>query len=157
MTPTEDRFDLETGLVLRAIGYRGVPVTDLPFDEGHGVVPNTEGRVQTAADGDVMPGLYVTGWIKRGATGGIGMNRICGQETAQAVIADFVAAAFDDPSTSRDDVAALVADRGANRIDLTGWKAIDAAEKSAGRATGRVRTKFVSISEFEAAATAGAQ
>ena len=157
VTPTEDRFDLETGLVLRAIGYRGVPVTDLPFDEGHGVVPNTEGRVQTAADGDVMPGLYVTGWIKRGATGGIGMNRICGQETAQAVIADFVAAAFDDPSTSRDDVAALVADRGANRIDLTGWKAIDAAEKSAGRAAGRVRTKFVSISEFEAAATAGAQ
>jgi ferredoxin--NADP+ reductase len=157
VTPTDERFDLETGLVLRAIGYRGVPVTDLPFDEGHGVVPNTEGRVQTAAGGDVMPGLYVTGWIKRGATGGIGMNRICGQETAQAVIADFVAAAFDDPSTSRDDVAALVADRGANRIDLTGWKAIDAAEKSAGKAAGRVRAKFVNVAEFEAAATAGAQ
>ncbi|MBD0861067.1 FAD-dependent oxidoreductase [Gordonia sp. zg691] len=157
VTPTDQRIDIETGLVLRAIGYRGVPVTDLPFDEGHGVVPNTGGRVQTAADGQVMPGLYVTGWIKRGATGGIGMNRICGQETAHAVIADFVAAAFDDPSTSRDDVAALVTDRGANRIDLVGWKAIDAAEKAAGKAAGRVRTKFASVSDFEAAAAAGAK
>ncbi|TYQ12050.1 UNVERIFIED_ORG: ferredoxin--NADP+ reductase [Gordonia westfalica J30] len=154
---TDERFDLETGLVLRAIGYRGVPVTDLPFDEGRGVVPNAEGRVQAATEGDVMPGLYVTGWIKRGATGGIGMNRLCGQETARAVIDDFVAGTIGDPSTPRDDVAALCADRGANRIDLAGWKAIDAAEKSAGKAAGRARAKFVSISEFEAAATAGAQ
>lgn len=157
VTPSGDQFDIETGLVLRAIGYRGVPVNDLPFDEAHCVVPNSAGRVQTAADGDVMTGLYVAGWIKRGATGGIGMNRICGQETANSIIADFVAESLTDPSTSRDDVATLVADRGANRIDLTGWKAIDAAEKAAGKAAGRVRTKFVTVSDFEAAATAGAQ
>ncbi|AZG48226.1 putative ferredoxin/ferredoxin--NADP reductase [Gordonia insulae] len=72
VTPTDDRFELETGLVLRAIGYRGVPVIDLPFDDVKSVVPNTDGRVQATADGDVMPGLYVTGWIKRGATGGSG-------------------------------------------------------------------------------------
>ena len=104
-----------------------------------------------------MPGLYVAGWIKRGASGGIGMNRVCGQETARAVIDDFIAETLADPSTPRDDVAAIVADRGAHRIDLAGWKAIDAAEKAAGKAAHRPRTKFVSIPEFEAAAAAGAQ
>ena len=152
VTPTEERFDIDTGLVLRAIGYRGVPVTDLPFDEGRGVVPNTEGRVQDAADGDVMPGLYVTGWIKRGATGGIGMNRMCGHETAESVLADFINGSIADPSTSRDDVADLVTGRGAHRIALDGWKAIDAAEKAAGRDAGKKRLKFVSITDFEAAA-----
>ncbi len=137
---------------LRAIGYRGVPVIDLPFDEVKGVVPNTEGRVQASADGDVVAGLYVTGWIKRGATGGIGMNRICGQQTAEAVLRDHVDGVLAAPQTSRDDVADLVADRGARRIDLDGWKAIDAAEKSAGKSGGRRRVKFVSITEFETAA-----
>ncbi|MCD2146637.1 FAD-dependent oxidoreductase [Gordonia paraffinivorans] len=157
VAPTEERFDIDAGLVLRAIGYRGVPVTDLPFDESRGVVPNESGRVQATAGGDVMPGLYVAGWIKRGASGGIGMNRVCGQETARAVIDDFIAETLADPSTPRDDVAAIVADRGAHRIDLAGWKAIDAAEKAAGKAAQRPRTKFVSIPEFEAAAAAGAQ
>ncbi|GAC83033.1 putative ferredoxin--NADP(+) reductase [Gordonia paraffinivorans NBRC 108238] len=157
VAPTEERFDIDAGLVLRAIGYRGVPVTDLPFDESRGVVPNESGRVQATAGGDVMPGLYVAGWIKRGASGGIGMNRVCGQETARAVIDDFIAETLADPSTPRDDVAAIVADRGAHRIDLAGWKAIDAAEKAAGKAAHRPRTKFVSIPEFEAAAAAGAQ
>jgi ferredoxin/flavodoxin---NADP+ reductase len=152
VTPTDERFELETGLVLRAIGYRGVPVIDLPFDEVKGVVPNTEGRVQASADGDVVAGLYVTGWIKRGATGGIGMNRICGQQTAEAVLRDHVDGVLAAPQTSRDDVADLVADRGARRIDLDGWKAIDAAEKSAGKSGGRRRVKFVSITEFETAA-----
>ncbi|WP_168703553.1 FAD-dependent oxidoreductase [Gordonia paraffinivorans] len=157
VAPTEERFDIDAGLVLRAIGYRGVPVTDLPFDESRGVVPNESGRVQATAGGDVKPGLYVAGWIKRGASGGIGMNRVCGQETARAVIDDFIAETLADPSTPRDDVAAIVADRGAHRIDLAGWKAIDAAEKAAGKAAHRPRTKFVSIPEFEAAAAAGAQ
>ncbi|WAC56664.1 FAD-dependent oxidoreductase [Gordonia sp. SL306] len=152
VTPSEEHFDIETGVVLRAIGYRGVPVIDLPFDDVNGVVPNTDGRVQVAADGEVVPGLFVTGWIKRGATGGIGMNRICGQETAEAVLKDYVAGSFSSPATSRDDVADIVSDRGARRIDMDGWKAIDAAEKNAGKSAGRRRVKFVSLNEFEVAA-----
>ena len=152
VTPTDERFELTTGVVLRAIGYRGVPVMDLPFDEVKGVVPNADGRVQAAADGDVMPGLFVTGWIKRGATGGIGMNRICGQETAEAVLRDFVDGALPAPTVVRDDVADIVSDRGARRIDLAGWKAIDAAERDAGKSAGRRRVKIVAVTEFETAA-----
>ena len=152
VTPTEETIEIDTGLVLRAIGYRGVPVRDLPFDEGRGVVPNAAGRVLDAAGGEVMSGLYVTGWIKRGATGGIGRNRMCGQETAESVLADFIDGSLSSPTSTRDDVADLVADRGAHRVDLAGWKAIDVAEKSAGKAAGRRRLKLVTITELEAAA-----
>ncbi|MGC4933972.1 FAD-dependent oxidoreductase [Gordonia sp. DT30] len=154
ITPTEERFDIDAGLVLRAIGYRGVPITDLPFDQGHAVVPNTAGRVQTAAGGDVIPGLYVAGWIKRGATGGIGRNRLCGQETAESVLTDFVAGALPEPTLSREDVAELVADRGARRIDLAGWKRIDQVERAAGKTAGRRRVKLVDIGDLESAAEA---
>ncbi|RPA57169.1 ferredoxin [Gordonia oryzae] len=154
ITPTEDHDDIDAGLVLRAIGYRGVPITDLPFDEGHGVVPNTEGRVTAGVDGEVIPGVYVAGWIKRGATGGIGRNRLCGQETAESVIGDFVAGTLPEPTASRDDVAALVTDRGAHRIDLAGWKRIDLAERDAGKTAGRRRVKLVDIRALEKAAEA---
>ena len=157
VVPTGDHDSLDASLVLRAIGYRGLPVTDMPFDEVKGVVPNDGGRVLDAPDGDVRPGLYVTGWIKRGATGGIGRNRLCGQETAEAVIADFIADALTAPTTSRDDVDAIVADRGATRVDLAGWKRIDAEEKRAGKELGRRRRKFVSVSELQAAAIDGAR
>ncbi|MGW8815919.1 FAD-dependent oxidoreductase [Gordonia terrae] len=150
--PTDQRVEIQAGVVLRAIGYRGVPVTDLPFDEPRGIVPNTEGRVLSAPDGEVIRGLFVSGWIKRGATGGIGMNRICGQQTAESVLADFVAGDLAEPTVARDDVAAIVADRGSRRIDLAGWKSIDDAEKSAGAAVGRGRRKMVTVTELESVA-----
>ncbi|GAB17754.1 putative ferredoxin--NADP(+) reductase [Gordonia effusa NBRC 100432] len=155
IAPTSDTFELETGLVLRSIGYRGTPVGDLPFDPIRGVIPNDAGRVTAEAGGDVVPGLYVTGWIKRGPTGGIGRNRLCGEETATAVLADFIDGSLVDPIKPRDDVDALVTGRGAHRITLAGWKAIDAAEKAAGRSAGRRLLKIVSVEELEkAAATA---
>ncbi|NMO04598.1 FAD-dependent oxidoreductase [Gordonia sp. TBRC 11910] len=155
VTATGETFDLPTGLVLRSIGYRGTPVGDLPFDAVRGIVPNDGGRVTAEAGGDVVPGLYVTGWIKRGPTGGIGRNRLCGEETAAAVLADFIAGTLTDPAISRADVADLVTGRGANRITLAGWKAIDAVEKSAGKSAGRRLLKIVTVEEFEkTAATA---
>ncbi|WP_044506840.1 FAD-dependent oxidoreductase [Gordonia sp. KTR9] len=156
VAPTDQHTEIEAGLVLRAIGYRGVPVTDLPFDELRTVVPNSEGRVLTEAGGEVIGGVYVAGWIKRGASGGIGMNRSCGQETAAAVLADFVDGKLSAPATARADVADLVADRGARRIDLTGWKNIDAVEKGAGKAAGRRRLKLVRLTDLETAATGDA-
>lgn len=152
ITPGDHSIDIDAGLVLRAIGYRGVPITDLPFDEGRAVVPNENGRVRSGVDGDVMPGVYVAGWIKRGATGGIGRNRLCGQETAEAVIADFIDGKLAEPAVARDDVADLVADRGANRIDLAGWRRIESAERAAGKPAGRRRVKLVEISALERAA-----
>jgi ferredoxin--NADP+ reductase len=153
VTPTDERFDIETGVVLRAIGYRGLPVKDLPFDEGHGVVPNDGGRVLTEPGGEPLTGVYVSGWIKRGATGGIGMNRLDGQQTAQAVLADFTEGRLAEPANSREAIADLVSGRGATRVDASGWKSIDTAEKQAGKDAGRRRVKIVRIPDLESVAT----
>jgi ferredoxin--NADP+ reductase len=75
--------EITAGRVVRAAGFRGVPVPGLPFDEVTGTVPNTAGRVE--------PGTYVAGWIKRGPSGGIGANKACAQETVGALLEDAVA------------------------------------------------------------------
>ncbi|MQY03642.1 FAD-dependent oxidoreductase [Actinomadura macrotermitis] len=79
---------LETGLVLSSIGYRGVPVPGVPFDESAGIVPNRDGRVLDAPGGAPLPGVYATGWIKRGPTGFLGTNKTCAQETVRLLVQD---------------------------------------------------------------------
>ncbi|MEE2031915.1 FAD-dependent oxidoreductase [Rhodococcus chondri] len=126
--------DLDADLVLRSIGYRGVPVPGVPFDERRGVIPNTEGRVE--------PGVYVAGWIKRGPNGVIGTNKGCSKETVAALLADFDAGRLPEPSGDRRTLGRLLAKRRPDRIDLHGWRSIDAAEQEAGRAEGRPRVKI---------------
>ncbi|MEV6795285.1 FAD-dependent oxidoreductase [Streptomyces sp. NPDC051320] len=84
--------DIPAGLLLRAIGYRGVPVAGLPFDEATGTVVHRGGRVTG------RPGTYVVGWIKRGPSGGIGANRACAAETVGTLLADAVSGALPAPT-----------------------------------------------------------
>ncbi len=150
--PTDVAGEIEAGMVVRSVGYRGRPVPGLPFDDDRAVVPNSDSRVLEAPDGAVIPGLYVAGWIKRGPSGGIGRNRHCGEEAAKSIIADFAAGALASPTVDAADVPDLVASRGASRVDLAGWKAIDAVERAAGKESGRRRVKLVSVSDLDAAA-----
>ncbi|SDK76850.1 ferredoxin--NADP+ reductase [Actinopolyspora mzabensis] len=87
-----EAVEIPAGLVVRAVGYRGVPVPGLPFDEGTATVPNSGGRVTD------RPGTYVVGWIKRGPSGGIGTNRSCAKETVEALLHDAVAGRLPEPS-----------------------------------------------------------
>ncbi|BDT85842.1 FAD-dependent oxidoreductase [Nocardia cyriacigeorgica] len=89
---------LDAGLVLTSVGYRGVPLPGLPFDERAGVIPNLDGRVLEQPGGSVLPGTYVTGWIKRGPTGFIGTNKSCAQQTVQQLADDFNAGRLRAPS-----------------------------------------------------------
>ncbi|GAB11258.1 putative ferredoxin--NADP(+) reductase [Gordonia araii NBRC 100433] len=85
-TPTGEMVDVDAGLVLSSIGYHGVAVPGLPFDEKRGVIPNDGGRVM---DGDVpVSGMYVTGWIKRGPSGFIGTNKTDSAQTVASWRAD---------------------------------------------------------------------
>lgn len=79
---------LDAGLVLSAIGYRGLPVPGLPYDPARGIVPNDAGRVIDPATGDAVPRTYVTGWIKRGPTGFIGTNKRCAEGTVRTLVDD---------------------------------------------------------------------
>ncbi|MEU5842546.1 FAD-dependent oxidoreductase [Rhodococcus sp. NPDC047139] len=132
--PTGRFEDLPATLVLRSIGYRGVPVPGVPFDDARGVVPNTGGRVDT--------GVYVTGWAKRGPSGVIGTNKGCAKQTVAALLSDFDSGVLTAPRGDRRALNRLLDRRRPDRVDLDGWKAIDSAERRAGRDQGRPRVKI---------------
>jgi ferredoxin--NADP+ reductase len=138
-TGVTERLDAQ--LVFRSVGYRGQAMPGLPFDEGWSVVPNDQGRVLTARDGEPVAGWYVAGWIKRGPTGVIGTNKACAVETVATLLGDElpeIAPADAEPAA----VDALLAQRGVQVVDADGWRRIDAAETAAGAAVGRPRVKF---------------
>lgn len=87
--PTGETETLETGLVLTSIGYKGVALAGVPFDDRRGIIPNRDGRVLDAAGGEPVRGTYVTGWIKRGPSGYIGTNKSCAQSTVLNLVSDF--------------------------------------------------------------------
>ncbi len=132
---------IDTGLVLRATGYRGAPIAGLPIAPETGVVPNEGGRVTSA--GAVVPGLYVTGWIKRGPRGVIGTNRLCARETVENLLADARAGTL--PAVSADGlmISDDLAAKGVSVVDWAGWRLIDEAERSHGSAMSRPRVKVV--------------
>lgn len=145
------RFDdIDAQLVLRSVGYRGVPLDGLPFDEATATVPHREGRVLRA--GEVSPGEYVAGWIKRGPTGVIGTNRPCAKETAQSLLDD--AAALASRDVPEDALGGLRA-AGCAAVEWPGWLAIERAEAELGRSLGRGPVKIPDWAGLLAAARDG--
>ena len=150
----DERETIPCGLVFRSIGYHGVPIPGVPFDEGTGVVPNDCGRV-LGPDGEPLPGVYCAGWIKRGPTGVIGTNKKDASETIELLLEDARAGRL--PRAAGGELLDLLAERGADPILYAGWEAIDALEQERGAPLGRPRVKLCTWDELlEAAARAGA-
>jgi len=141
---TENRETIPCGIVLRSVGYRGVALPGVPFDEDRGVIPNREGRVLNA-DGEPIPGLYCAGWIKRGPSGVIGTNKKDANETVERLLADADAGLLE---RSDDDLEVLLVGRGLPFVEYAGWEAIDAHERALGEPLGRPRVKLVSWDEL---------
>lgn len=141
---------LEAQMVLRSVGYRGLPLPGLPFDPDSGVVPNEDGRV--LRDGVVVPGEYVTGWIRRGPTGVIGTNKHDAHETVASVLAD-AASLRRAPVREPEALPTLLAERGVTVVTWEGWCAIEQAEAELGQASGRERAKLADRAELLRAAT----
>ncbi|MGX1268200.1 FAD-dependent oxidoreductase [Streptomyces phaeoluteigriseus] len=134
-------------LVLRSVGYRGVPLDGLPFDAERGTVPQLAGRV--LREGAPSPGEYVSGWIKRGPTGVIGTNRPCAKETVTSLLADFPAL------TRRElpgDPLTLLRQAGAEPVEWAGWLAIERAEAALGASLGRGVVKLPDWAALRSAA-----
>ncbi|MGH2994404.1 MAG: FAD-dependent oxidoreductase [Solirubrobacterales bacterium] len=151
---TGERETLEAGLVLRSIGYKGIPAEGIPFDERRGVIPNEAGRV--IEDGDHLRGQYAVGWIKRGPTGVIGTNKKDAQDTVDRVFEDLEAGRMHDPPHPEPGaIEALLRER-CDHVSYKGWEAIDRAEVERGEPQGRPRVKFCSIEEMVALASRAA-
>ena len=149
---TGERETLDCGLVLRSVGYRGVPVPGIPFDEERGVISNEGGRI-TDESGRPVPGQYVAGWIKRGPSGVIGTNKKDANETVAHLFEDLEAEHLPEPPGAQAGaVEELLAERGGDHVTYAGWSAIDRAEVERGQPQGRPRVKFVRIEEMLEAA-----
>lgn len=135
----DESFSIAAGLVIASIGFRGEPLEGVPFDAQRGIVPNIEGRVTGATE----PGapLFVTGWIKRGATGIIGTNRADAAETVRTMLADL---------SGRPRPAEIIGRPPslAGSVGFSEWKRIDEAERASGAEEGRPRRKIVTIEQM---------
>ncbi len=149
--PTGETETHDCGLVFRSVGYRGLPLRDLPFREDWGVLPNDGGRI-LGNGGSALPGLYASGWIKRGPSGVIGTNKPDAGETVRAMLEDLAAGRHCDPTlVSRDSIEALLEERGVRPVSYADWKRIDAVEREAGRPLGRPRVKLATHASLRAA------
>jgi ferredoxin/flavodoxin---NADP+ reductase len=152
---TGERETIECGLVLRSIGYKGIPIDGIPFDESAGLIHNEGGRVHDG-EGEQVPGLYSVGWIKRGPSGVIGTNKKDAQETVNHLFEDLEAGAVPEAplAADRDSIETLLNERKPDHVTFEGWQAIDSAEVEAGKPHGRPRVKFCRVEELVEASRA---
>ncbi|MDO4927776.1 MAG: FAD-dependent oxidoreductase [Corynebacterium sp.] len=142
--------------IYRAVGYRSDAVEGVPFDGNNFVIPNDGGHVLTERDGDIIPGLYATGWIKRGPVGLIGNTKSDAKETIDMVLADYQEGNLQAPAhPGEDEILALLESRDVKPTTWDHWYSLDAAEKALGEAKGRVRKKIVEWEEQLQAAWGG--
>ena len=149
---TGETEELACGAFFRSVGYRGIPLEGVPFDEDWGIIPNTNGRI---TDGDqLVEGLYAVGWIKRGPTGIIGTNKPDSLETVQNLLADIPQLS---PCEKPDSQAllSLLASRDVQVVSYNDWQKIDAAEVARGTEAQKPREKLTDCREMLAIAGDG--
>jgi len=144
---TGETIELESGILFRSIGYRGVPIEGVPFHESWGTIPNDKGRV-TDNDNNVVSQFYTAGWIKRGPSGIIGTNRACSVETVGCLLQDLPN--LDDGSKKLGAAAiyTILDSNNIRHVNYAEWKKIDAKEIERGEPKGKPREKYTYIDEM---------
>lgn len=134
-------------MVLRSVGYKGVALPGVSFDSRKGVIPHIQGRV-TDANGQIIAGEYVAGWIKRGPSGVIGTNKADAMETVQSIKADLETLAARVSQTVPEAIDALLQSKGIKPVSFSDWLKLDAFEIQQGTSQGRPRVKLTSIEKM---------
>jgi len=142
---TSQTLDLRCGLLFRSVGYKGVAISGVNFDERAGIIPNRKGRCM--AGEEPIPGLYVTGWIKRGPSGVIGTNRADSVETVEAIVED-LGAMRPAPKAGAAGLRDALGAAGMRAVSYAEWQKIDVAERSRGQPRGKPREKFTAVAEM---------
>jgi ferredoxin/flavodoxin---NADP+ reductase len=141
--PTSVEDEIPAQLVFRSVGYRGVQLPGLPFDEASGTIPNDRGRVSETR------GAYVTGWIKRGPSGVIGTNKPDAVETVESILEDLRHDRLHAPSSPEHaSIVQLIRERQPDAISYEDWLCVDAREVKMGADTGRPRIKVTTVREM---------
>jgi ferredoxin/flavodoxin---NADP+ reductase len=146
---------LRSPIEIRSIGYKGVAMDGVPFDERRGVIPNDGGKVVDPQTGEQVTGQYAVGWIKRGPSGVIGTNKKDAQETVDGLLADLDAGGLRSHAKNATAVESWLAERVPEHVTYAGWTAIDRAECERGQPLGRPRVKFCRVEEMLEVARSG--
>jgi ferredoxin--NADP+ reductase len=148
-----DKFEeLPAGLVFRSVGYRGMPLPDVPFNESWGVILNQKGRVLNPETQQPLAGEYTAGWIKRGPTGVIGTNKPDALETVTCMLEDLADGFLLKPANpGPDDIEKFVRERQPHYFSFADWLKLDEIEVSRGAKLGRPRLKFTRVEDMLAA------
>jgi ferredoxin--NADP+ reductase len=139
---TGKKVEAPCGLFFRSVGYKGVAIQGVPFDERAGVIPNQQGRVTES--GEVVPGLYVSGWIKRGPSGVIGTNKPDSEETIKSLLED-VPHLMPCKQPSTQVVRDFLRQHKVRAVSFADWKKIDVSEMERGQTVGKPREKFLKV------------
>ncbi len=140
---------LPVGLVFRSVGYRGVPLPDVPFNESWGVILNEKGRVLDPATKQPVRGEYTAGWIKRGPSGVIGTNKPDAAETVACMLEDLAADRILHPAEPAAEAAErMVRDRQPQCVSYADWLQLNTLETARGKERGRPRVKFTRVDEM---------
>ena len=143
---TDEREEIETDIVFRSVGYRGIPLRGVPFDDVLGVIPNDRGRVLERQGGRRISGLYTTGWIKRGPTGVIGTNKPDSGETVSCMVEDIESADTLRPKLASPESARELL--GKRYVSYNEWLRVDSFEKEKGEKLGRPKVKLTNLEEI---------
>ncbi|GAB2451862.1 FAD-dependent oxidoreductase [Xylanimonas ulmi] len=157
---TGEKHEWPVEAVYRAVGYFGSPLPEVPFDQDRGVISNREGRVVDLV-GDHLPGVYTTGWIKRGPVGLIGHTKSDASETIRHLVED-VTGVGDGGDVSTGDLAGgrtaahadpqavldFLAERGVEFVEWHEFELLDQHERTLGEPHGRERIKVVPREEM---------
>lgn len=136
---------IDCGLIFRSVGYHGVAIPGVPFEAAKGVFPNLAGRVVDT--GKVIPGLYTSGWIKRGPSGIIGTNKADSDETVKNLLAD-IESLPQAEFRNRSDVEKFLQDKKVRHVTYADWRKIDQVEIERGQLSGKPREKFTAVEEM---------
>ena len=134
---TGELHAIPCGLIIACIGYRTASIDGVPYDAAKGRFPGDDA-------GRIFPGLYASGWARRGPSGTIGTNRPDGFSVVEAMVADGLVTKGTDAPAALD---ALLAARGARCTSFADWQRLDAAEIARAR-PGAPREKIVSVAEM---------
>ncbi|XP_056626958.1 NADPH:adrenodoxin oxidoreductase, mitochondrial [Triplophysa dalaica] len=143
--PTHQLEDVNCGLIISSIGYKSIPIDPaVPFDHRRSVVPNDMGRVHDT------PGLYCSGWVKRGPTGVIATTMNDSFDTARVILQDMETGQLDlsikKPGAQA--ISSLLQTRGVRTVLFSEWEKINTEEERRGKPHGKPREKLLDVEEM---------
>ncbi len=152
---TGEQWVEEVDLAFTAVGYRGLPVPGLPFDERSGTLPNVEGRL-VGEDGAHLPGLYAVGWAKRGPTGLIGSNVADSNETVAHMLEDIPSlASTETGARAESDVREELDAKSVCWFSFDDWRRLNEIEIARGQSDEKIRQKFYNVDDMISAVDKG--